>query len=186
MNRNTLAALALTLVTIGANAQESAPDPAQKAFFAELSKLCGSTFEGKASVTPENRPNDPFLGQKLVMHVASCTADEIRIPFAIGENRSRTWIIRYDNAAGLSLKHDHRHADGTLDGIRYGGIARNGGSAKAQYFPTDPETGNTHEITKTNVWMMKISEDGQTFNYDIDRFAKPLYRVELRKAKTAK
>lgn len=147
----------------------------------ELSKHCGEKFEGTASVTPENKPEDAFLGKKLTMHIASCSANEIRVPFAIGENHSRTWIIRYDPVAGLSLKHEHRHEDGSLEFIAYGGIARNGGSTHAQFFPTDPETIKASPITATNVWMLTLAEDGNTFKYDIDRFGKPLYRTEMRK-----
>ena len=55
-----------------------------------------------------NDPNDAFAGKKLVARFAQCTTDEIRIPFAVGKDQSRTWIISKDSD-GLLLKHDHRH-----------------------------------------------------------------------------
>src|SRR3546814_4385617 len=58
-------------------------------------------------------------GKAMVMHIRHCTNDRIEIPFHIdglgpngGWDRSRTWIVSR-TGAGLRLKHDHRHADGT-------------------------------------------------------------------------
>lgn len=172
--------LALALGAAGVPPQLPAPDAAQRAFFAKLSSQCGATYEGAASVTPGG-PGDLFAGRKLVFHLASCTADEIRIPFAVDDNRSRTIIIRYDSS-GLSIKHDHRHADGTPDAdTMYGGTGVNGGSALVQSFKADPYTVAANPLRLTNVWIMSLSEDGQTVTYGVDRFDKPLYRSTLRK-----
>ena len=46
------------------------------------------------------------------MHVRECSEDAIRIPFHVGEDRSRTWVVTR-TANGLRLKHDHRHEDGS-------------------------------------------------------------------------
>ncbi len=45
----------------------------------------------------KRRPGDHFVGRKLMMHIASCTADEVRIPFAADNNRLRTIIICSDS-----------------------------------------------------------------------------------------
>lgn len=57
-------------------------------FWTELEKLCGKAFEGKV----ENAPADDttFKDKKLVMHVRACEKDRIRIPFFVGEDKSRT------------------------------------------------------------------------------------------------
>jgi hypothetical protein len=157
-----------------------APDAAQSAFFAKLSTQCGATHEGVASVTP-NRPGDHFAGRKLVLHLASCSADEIRIPFAVGDNRSRTIIIRNDST-GLSVKHDHRHADGTPEAVTmYGGPAVNGGSALVQSFTGDPYTTKLIPNMLSPLWIMRLSEDGQTVRYDLEVANKQVYRFDLRK-----
>lgn len=146
-------------------------------FFAGLSGLCGATFEG-ASVFPRD-PADAFAGKKLVAHVASCGVDEIRIPFVVGEDRSRTWIIRRDQAA-LTLKHDHRHADGTPDEVTmYGGAAGETGSALSQSFLADAHTAKLIPAAATNVWTLSLSPDGRKLTYYLERDAKPRFKAEL-------
>jgi|GEM_PF-4650922 len=97
-------------------------DAAQDAFFANLTELCGQTFEGK--VVTDDPVDADFRRQRLVMHVRDCSADEIRIPFHVGEDHSRTWVITR-TPEGLRLKHDHRDPDGTTHTLHwYGGIRR--------------------------------------------------------------
>ncbi len=151
--------------------------PAHDAYFATLSKLCGATFEG-ASVFPKD-PADTFAGKKLVANVVSCTADEIRIPFLVGEDRSRTWIIRKEQGA-LTLKHDHRHADGTPDAVTmYGGLADASGSATSQSFRADAYTAGLIPGAVTNVWTISLSSDGRALTYYLERDAKPRFKAEL-------
>ncbi|RJG15529.1 hypothetical protein [Massilia cavernae] len=147
------------------------------AFFAGLGALCGSYFEG-ASVYPRD-PGDPFAGKKLVAHVASCTANEIRIPFTVGEDKSRTWIIR-KTPAGLELKHDHRHEDGTPDAqTMYGGLAGGQGTALAQSFHADAYTAALIPAAATNVWTISLAADGRAMAYNLERGGKPRFRAEL-------
>jgi len=47
-----------------------------------------------------------------VLLFVDCSDKEIRIPFRVGEDKSRTWILSLDDR-GLLFRHDHRHADGT-------------------------------------------------------------------------
>jgi hypothetical protein len=78
-------------------------------FFHALQQLCGKRFAGTiVADQPPPAADDPFTGRALEMHVRDCSADEVRIPFAVGEDRSRTWVITR-TATGLRLKHDHRH-----------------------------------------------------------------------------
>ena len=57
----------------------------------------------------------------------SCDLAEIRIPFHVGEDRSRTWVMT-PTSVGLRLKHDHRHEDGSEDEVtQYGGDTRGTG-----------------------------------------------------------
>ena len=86
----------------------------QQAFFDRVKSMCGARFEGD-SVFPED-PGDAFRGQLLVALIETCGDDEIRIPFLVGPDTSRTWVLKR-TAKGLQLKHDHRHADGTPDEV---------------------------------------------------------------------
>jgi hypothetical protein len=108
--------------------------PTHDHFFEQLRSLCGKAFQGK--VTVDTPKSDGFEG-KLIMHVRRCSQDEIQIPFHVGDNHSRTWIIK-KTGSGLSLKHDHRHADGSFDKqTMYGGHTVDAGWAQVQSFPAD-------------------------------------------------
>lgn len=150
---------------------------ARAAFFGKLGALCGARFEG-ASVFPREA-GDAFAGKKLVAHVASCTASEIRVPFIVGTDRSRTWIITR-SADGLQLKHDHRHDDGTPDAqTMYGGMATNGGTPLAQSFAADAYTAELIPAAATNVWTLSVAPDGSGMTYYLERDGKPRFKAEL-------
>ena len=78
-------------------------------FWNQLKTHCGQSFEGQ--ITAGATPNDPFSGKKLVMHVRSCENNRIRIPFFVGEDKSRTWVLTFEDNK-IQLKHDHRHEIG--------------------------------------------------------------------------
>ncbi|MBC7931925.1 MAG: hypothetical protein H7Z38_15305 [Rubrivivax sp.] len=157
----------------GASAQAKG---AQDAFFSNLKKLCGKKFEG-ATNFPANAEH-PLAGKRLVMHIETCGEREIRIPFHIAEDRSRTWVLTM-TAQGLLFKHDHRHADGTPDRVTmYGGLAAlKDGTARTQRFPADARTAELIPEAKTNVWTLEISADGKRFMYYLERNNEPRYRA---------
>lgn len=116
---------------------------------------------------------DAFDGKVLVMHVRECSDREIRIPFHVGDNRSRTWVFTR-TPGGLRLKHDHRHADGLPDALTmYGGDAVPPGTAEAQSFPVDEETRGLFTRRNlpqslTNVWVIEVVP-GAVFRYGLQR-----------------
>lgn len=135
--------------------------PASQQFWEKLSAHCGKAYEGKL-VTPES---DPRFAGKLVMHVRSCEEGRLRVPFFVGEDRSRTWILTRDENDLIQLKHDHRHADGSEDQVtQYGGKASNTGSATTQFFPTDQFTAELHPAAVGNVWWITVDEISFTYN----------------------
>src|SRR5688572_6407332 len=79
---------------------------AADSFFTRLTALCGRAYEGRLVST--DAQDADMAGKRLVMQVRDCSASEIRIPFAVGEDRSRTWVLSR-TATGLRLKHEHRH-----------------------------------------------------------------------------
>lgn len=163
-----LAAAALTLSSLPVAARADTP---QDAFFKNLSALCGQRFEGKV-VTTEAADSD-FASQRLLMHVRDCSAEEIRIPFWVGADRSRTWVVTR-TATGLRLKHDHRHDDGTTDTLHwYGGDTAGAGTAERQEFPIDQESidlfnANNASVSTTNVWAMEV-HPRHMFAYELRR-----------------
>jgi hypothetical protein len=149
-------------------------------FFASLSSLCGKAFEGRIA-SPPVEADAAFAGKRLVMHVRGCTAGEIRIPFHVGEDRSRTWVVTR-TGAGLRLKHDHRHSDGSEDRLtQYGGDSIGAGTARRQEFPADDFskalfTRENIPASTANVWAMEV--DGRTFAYELRRPGR-FFRVEF-------
>ena len=147
----------------------------QKAFFENLKKMCGRQFEGQTTFPQD--PDHPMAGKKLLMSVASCGEDELRIPFQVGEDKSRTWILTLTEK-GLLFKHDHRHADGTPDKITmYGGWADKEGTTYMQRFPADADTATLIPEAVTNVWTLQILPEKQQFIYSLERHAKPRYQA---------
>lgn len=168
------------LVLTGCATTGAAPSDPQDAFFERLSALCGQTFEGR--VTTDDPADADFRSQRLVMHVRDCSADEIGIPFAVGEDRSRRWVITRTDA-GLRLKHDHRDEAGEIHGYHmYGGDTADAGSAERQEFPVDQESidqfvAGGATVSTTNVWAMEI-RPGEAFVYELSR-PNRLLRVEF-------
>jgi hypothetical protein len=92
-------------------------------------------------------------------------------------DRSRTWLITR-TAAGLRLKHDHRHADGSSDPVTlYGGDTADRGSARAQSFPVDADsiamfTRDGLAASVTNIWTVEVDPAGTagaTYAYQLQR-----------------
>jgi hypothetical protein len=146
-------------------ARSSARSPAA-AFWQRLRALCGGAYTGKLVEAP---PGDTtFTGKALVMHVRACGAAGIRVPFHVGANRSRTWVITRTRA-GLRLKHDHRHEDGAPDSVtQYGGDARAPGEPGRLEFPADSFTARLIPRAATNVWTLEIAP-GERFVYALRR-----------------
>jgi len=151
----------------------------QQAFFDQVMSMCGARFEGK-SVFPDD-PGDAFRGQLLVAVIESCGADEIRIPFMVGPDSSRTWVLK-KTRKGLQLKHDHRHADGTPDEITlYGGVAIDAGSPLSQSFPADSYTANLIPEASSNEWFLSFSADRLELTYYLERHGKARFKAVLNK-----
>ena len=150
-------------------------------FFERLSALCGKAFEGRIA-SPPVAADSAFAGKRLIMHVRDCSAERIRIPFHVGEDRSRTWVIGR-TATGLRLKHDHRHEDGSEDRLtQYGGDSDSAGTAGRQQFPADAfsralfeREGSAQSVT--NVWAVEV-EPGALFAYELRRPGR-FFRVEF-------
>ncbi|HRN79239.1 MAG TPA: hypothetical protein PKY29_03545 [Ferruginibacter sp.] len=135
---------------------------AADSFFNHLKTHCGKSYEGR--IITGGKLGDGFTGEKLVMQVLFCNDNSIKIPFYVGNNRSRTWVFTRNNNR-IRLKHIHRHADGTEDPISmYGGTASNSGKANLQFFPADEFTCNMLQAACTNVWWVTLNDTAFTYN----------------------
>ena len=153
----------------------------QDRFFARLSALCGKAFEGRVA-SPAVEADRDFAGKRLVMHVRDCSRDEIRIPFHVGDDRSRTWVVTR-TASGLRLKHDHRHEDGSEDALsQYGGDTVAAGTAERQEFPADAFSKDlfvreNRAVSVPNVWAMEV-HPADMVAYELRRPGR-FFRVEF-------
>lgn len=167
---------ALALLAAACAPEASAPDRERLAsphslFLASLNGLCGQAFEGR--VVSTDAVDSGFASERLVMHVRECSESEVRVPFHVGDDRSRTWVISRTET-GLRLKHDHRHEDGSEDAVtQYGGDTASDGTAERQEFPVDQYSidmflreGLTASVT--NVWAVEVVP-GDRFAYELRR-----------------
>ena len=173
--------LLLAVVLCSGCATSSAPAGPQDRFFERLLSLCGQRLEGRI-VSPPVAADADFAGKNLVAHVRDCSPEQIRIPFAVGDDRSRTWVVTR-TGPGLRLKHDHRHEDGTEDKIsQYGGDTVTAGSDHRQEFPADQFTkelllANGNAAGVDNVWAMEAGRPAY-LAYELRR-PNRFFRVEF-------
>ncbi|HYM87277.1 MAG TPA: hypothetical protein VET30_11175 [Pseudoxanthomonas sp.] len=190
MNKALLLAITLSLTSCASSSEipkSTAPavqTTSADTFYQRIASLCGQSFAGQiVANTPASATPDPFAGRTLAMHVRECSEDELRIPFHVGDDHSRTWVITR-SGTGLRLKHDHRHADGSPDATTmYGGDTRDAGTAQRQAFPVDAESvamfqAQGMRASLTNTWAMEITP-GSEFVYELSRPGGRLFRVSF-------
>jgi len=155
------------VLSFSAFSQEEVPSiPTQDAFFDAISEHCGKAYSG--TVTVDNDASDSFSNKKLIMYVRRCNETQLQVPFYVGDDASRTWLIT-KTGSGLSLKHDHRHSDGTEDALtQYGGHTIDAGWAQVQSFPADQYSkelfvDNAIPQSVGNTWQMYIYPDRFTY-----------------------
>ena len=180
------ATLLLSTSTVFARSAPVVSIPTHDAFFNNIAAYCGKAFEGKVTIDNATGPSS-FADKKLVMHVRKCSENELQVPFHVGDDASRTWIIT-KTGSGLSLKHDHRHKDGTDDAsTMYGGHTVDAGFAQMQSFPADQyskelfvnqgiaqSAGNTWQMyIYPEVFTYRLIRQGREFKVDFD-LTKPI------------
>ena len=180
----TAMALTLSITAMAASANNIVQEAplvsiaSHDAYFDNLRAHCGKAYQGK--VVMDNPKSDGFDG-KLIMHVRKCTDSQLQIPFHVGDNHSRTWIIT-KTGSGLSLKHDHRNKDGSHDvSTMYGGHTLDAGWPTMQSFPADQYSKELFvsqgiPASNGNTWQMYIYP--QTFSYRLVRDGRE-FRVDF-------
>jgi hypothetical protein len=146
--------------------------PEQEEFWSNLAHHCGQTFEGELIERPDPDPN--FEGDEVMtVHFRGCGENRLAIPFHVDDNRSRTWLLTR-TTAGLDLRHDHRHEDGSPEpSTWYGAHTPDAGSANRQEFiragleEGEPRTGWAIEIVPDERYTYGTVRDGE-WRYRID------------------
>ena len=147
-------------------------EPANVTFWKGLQKLCGKAYAGTVAAAPAD--DTTFKDKALVMHVRSCYADQVRIPFVVGDDRSRTFFLTRKGDR-IELRHDHRHADGKPDRVTmYGGWTTSVGLPTRQMFPADQQTVDVIQAAATNAWWIDLVP-GDHFSYNLRRLGTDRY-----------
>lgn len=150
--------LLFVLLFIHANGQPSNA----RVFMDAFNLHRGNYYEGM--IVAGGKEGDGFTGKRLLMHVMECGERQVKVPFFVGDDRSRTWIFTFSNNR-VELKHDHRHIDGSPDSVTfYGGTANNEGWTDMQLFPADAETCELIDYGCHNVWWVTIDDEKFTYN----------------------
>ncbi len=189
MHKTLIAPLVVVaLATSACSTDAPVPTQSQAAqFLSAIAALCGNAYGGRIAANEPAAPNDPFVGQALVMHVRTCEPGRVLVPFHVGEDRSRTWVLTL-HGDRIRLKHDHRHQDGTEDELtQYGGDSTTAGTATRQEFPVDQFsidlfTRTNRTVSNTNTWAMEV-HPGRMFAYELSRPGRK-FRVEFDLTKT--
>ncbi len=169
--------LLVALAACAGEKVETADGPADR-FLQRIASHCGNAYQGE--VVSSDAVDADFAQEKLVMQVRDCSDNAVRIPFHVGEDHSRTWVVSRTET-GLRLKHDHRHADGSEDAVtQYGGDSADVSETRVE-FPVDPFSIELFRreglsASVTNVWAMEISDE--TFAYEMSRENR-FFRVEF-------
>ena len=126
-----------------------------------------------------NATDSLLVRSALRIHVRQCTDSEIRIPFHVGANRSRTWVLTR-TADGLRLSHDVRMPSGREERIAgYGGGSRGAGSAERQYFSADTASVRIMPSTRGTLWTLELVS-GQQLAYEVRKEGTDRYlRIEF-------
>jgi hypothetical protein len=156
-------------------------DLAQRdAFFGNVLELCGNAYAGR--VVSTDAVDKDFAEANLILHVRDCSNDEIRMPFHVNDNRSRTFLLS-KTESGLRLRHDHRHEDGSEDAVSlYGGKTAEAGTSFRQEFPADDYSKELFlreglDVSVANIWAMEVHPD-DFFAYELRR-PNRFFRVEF-------
>ena len=164
--------LLVTLVVVLPSATIAQAQSPPSVFWSELQKLCGKAFAGTVAAAPAD--DVTFKEKALVMHVRACAKDQVRVPFVVGDDRSRTWVLTRKGDR-IELRHDHRHADGTSDKVTmYGGWTTSVGMPTRQVFTADQQTVDVIPAAAPNVWWIELTP-GETFSYNLRRMGSERY-----------
>lgn len=165
----------LAALAVPAAAASSAPER----FMQTLTQYCGAAYGGRVVSAGSAQG---FAGRALIVHLAECNADEIRMPFQVSDHRSHALVVTR-TASGLRLAHAHEAEDGMPHALsNYGGESSNG-TATRQEFRVDAHSIETLERegiahAAGNVWALEVV-DGAVLRYELVRADGPALVIEF-------
>ncbi len=161
-------AVGVMLIVLGGCGESKEPPSeeqmeTQREFLSNLSEFCGYAYAGQTEHF--DLGDDALKDPDMLMLLEECEEEEIRIPFWVDDDQSRTWILNIQEY-GLRLAHDHRYEDGTEhEANMYGGFADERGSSTKQYFPADESTIEERPAREINVWSTELDLQEERYIY---------------------
>ena len=150
-----------------------------EAFWQQLSLHCGMQYQGV--MVSDDAVDADFASATMLARFEHCSASEIRVPFWVGDDQSRTWVFTRQGET-IEFRHEHRHSDGSFDDVTgYGGFGESTGVNGQLDFPADEKTKAVFNATGltvslTNVWTVESSTE--QFVYQLKR-PNRFFRVEF-------
>lgn len=154
-----------------------------------LQPYCQQAFAGR--LISDDAADATMQGLPMVVHLQYCRLGEMRLAFHVGADASRTWVLR-QLPAGLQLKHEHMHDDGSSDELtRYGGLSAKLAAAPVAPLQVDfPADGYSQQLfsalgrnaARQNIWRFgwqagqltySLRRDGRYFAVQFD-FSQPV------------
>jgi len=160
-----------SLFALAACAVVPRSEPSQEQFYARLRALCGHAYEGR--LVSSGAADREMAAARLVIQVRSCSDERLAIPFHVGNDHGRVWIVSR-TPAGLHLSHEHYRADGSEEPVSgYGGDSDGPGNPRRQTFPADQASRDLFvrqdaPASITNVWAIEIVP-GRLLAYELRR-----------------
>ena len=185
-NRQTILLVLLTTSLLGCSTTNQlqpaiALSPAE-AFWQQLSLHCGMQYQGV--MVSDDEVDADFASANMLARFEQCSASEIRVPFWVGDDKSRTWVFTRQGET-IEFRHEHRHSDGSFDEVTgYGGFGESTGVNGQFDFPADEQTKAVFNATGltvslVNVWTVESS--AEQFVYQLKR-PNRFFRVEFSSA----
>lgn len=160
-----------SLLALAACAVVPRSEPSQEQFYARLRALCGHAYEGR--VVSSETADREMAAARLVIQLRSCSDERLAIPFHVGNDHGRVWIVSR-TPAGLHLRHEHYRPDGSEEAVSgYGGDSDAPGNPRRQQFPADQASRALFvradtPASITNVWAIEIVP-GRLLAYELRR-----------------
>jgi hypothetical protein len=147
-------------------------------FFERFKEMDGKKFAGHQVYIREDM--DSWADLDLVMHVREYHHNVVLIPFRVGDNTSRSWMLYREADGRLRFRHDHRHDDGSPEDLTlYGGYTAHGSDGFMQIFPADDFTCNMLRAICDNEWTLIFSDDQATFSYILKKAGELIFQADF-------
>jgi len=173
-------AIVILLLSCGGPVQQTAEveKTDNDIFYERFREMEGKRFAGHQVYIREDMESWDDL--ELVMHVREYHHNIIYIPFRVGDNTSRTWMLHREADGRLRFRHDHRHDDGSPEDLTlYGGYTAHESNSFTQIFPADEYTCNMVQAICDNEWTLCLSEDLTTFTYILKKAGEFIFHADF-------